>query len=125
MDEHTRQVAERELDQLRQELTDLYETALVSIDAVGDPMAAFEVATAWQTTVRDLHEQQANKASRLRAQQAARIRNAEALSLAGLADRIGVSKARADQLVNLAKGRHGVAPQTAAEQAKEPEEATP
>jgi DNA-binding transcriptional regulator YiaG len=110
MDEHTRQVAQRELDQLRQELDDLYATALASIEAIGDPMAAFEVATAWQQTIQTIHERQANQAARLRGRQATRIRNAEALSLASLADRIGVSKARADQLVRAAK---------------EPEEATP
>jgi DNA-binding transcriptional regulator YiaG len=101
--DHTRGIAEQELQQLHQELVDLYATALASIESVGDPQAAFEVATAWQQTVRTLHEQQAMKASRLRARQAVRIREAEALSLAGLADRIGVSKARADQLVNAAK----------------------
>jgi hypothetical protein len=108
--DHTRAIAEQELHQLHAELVDLYATALASIESVSDPQAAFEVASAWQNQVRALHEQQAMKASRLRARQAVRIREAEALSLAGLADRIGVSKARADQLVNAAK---------------EPEEATP
>jgi DNA-binding transcriptional regulator YiaG len=110
MDAHTRAAAEAELDQLHQELADLYATALHSIESIDDPLAAFQVASAWQTTIRDLHDLEERRGSALRARQAVRIREAEALSLAKLADRIGVSRSRAEQLVNAAK---------------EPEEATP
>ena len=46
---------------------------------------------------------EAPEASELRTQAAARIWQAEELSLAALAERIGVSKARADQLIRAAR----------------------
>jgi hypothetical protein len=108
----------RTLEQMREGLSGFYAAIAAGIDRLGetDPQAAFEFASEHQAALRALHGQEEARASRLRARQAARIREREALSLAGLADRIGVSKSRAEQLVNLAK------PQV---QAKEPEEATP
>jgi DNA-binding transcriptional regulator YiaG len=96
---------QRTLHQMRQGLAAFYAQIAETIDRLGerDPGAAFTLASQHQAALRDLHDQEENRASRLRARQAARIRDKEALSLAGLADRIGVSKSRADQLVNLAK----------------------
>jgi hypothetical protein len=67
----------------------------------GDSQAqhAFESATALADTLRQLAENAAN----LRAHTAARIAAEEKLSLSVLASRIGVSKARADQLIKSAK----------------------
>lgn len=67
----------------------------------GDSQAqhAFESATALADTLRQLAENAAN----LRARTAARIATEEKLSLSVLATRIGVSKARADQLIKSAK----------------------
>lgn len=67
----------------------------------GDPQAqhAFDSATALADTLRQLAENAAN----LRARTAARIATEEKLSLSVLATRIGVSKARADQLIKSAK----------------------
>jgi DNA-binding transcriptional regulator YiaG len=108
----------RTLEQMREGLAAFYAQVAATIDRLGesDPQAAFTLATAHQLALRDLHDQEETRASRLRARQAMRIREREALSLAGLADRIGVSKSRAEQLVNLARPP---AP------APEPEEATP
>ena len=67
----------------------------------GDSQAqhAFDSATALADTLRQLAENAAN----LRARTAARIATEEKLSLSVLATRIGVSKARADQLIKSAK----------------------
>ena len=97
----------RSLVGMRAGLAAFYTQVAATIDQLGesDPQAAFTLASEHQDALRSLHDQEENRASRLRARQAARIRDKEALSLAGLADRIGVSKSRADQLVNLAKQR--------------------
>jgi hypothetical protein len=91
--------------QVREGIAGFFASIAEEIDHLGesDPQAAFDLATEHQQALRALHGQEEARASRLRARQAARIRDKEALSLAGLADRIGVSKSRADQLVNLAK----------------------
>ena len=67
----------------------------------GDSQAqhAFESATALADTLRQLAE----NAASLRAQTAVRIATEEKLSLSVLATRIGVSKARAEQLVKSVK----------------------
>jgi hypothetical protein len=80
-------------------LRDAYEEAAVAIH--GDPQAqhAFESATALADTLRQLAE----NAASLRARTAVRIATEEKLSLSVLAARIGVSKARADQLIKSAK----------------------
>lgn len=97
--------AQQALAHARAALAAAYDLAATTIDRVGvdDPHAAFQLASEYQESLARLHAQQAAGVSWLRARQAKRLREREALSLAGLADRIGVSKARADQLVQLAK----------------------
>src|SRR5215211_6387960 len=80
-------------------LTTAYQEAVATINAIPDPQRAFEYATQLANALRDTYQQ----ASELRTQAAARIWEAEELSLAALAERIGVSKARADQLIRAAR----------------------
>ena len=84
-------------------LSRAYEEAARAIRAIPEPQRAFAFATRLAKEMRDAHEQ----ASELRSEQVARIWEAEELSLAKLAQRIGVSKARADQLIRAAKGGKG------------------
>jgi DNA-binding transcriptional regulator YiaG len=109
--------AEQHLANLRAGLVAFYEQAAATIEGIEDPQVAFEVATHHQAEVRALHEREWARASQVRAQQVVRIREAEKLSLAKLADLVGLSKSRVAQLVDQAD--------QLAEQAKEPEEATP
>ncbi|WP_406319130.1 hypothetical protein OHA77_17650 [Streptosporangium sp. NBC_01639] len=76
-----------------------FEAAVGIVRKIGDPNQAFQQATELGEILRKLYEASAD----LRAEQAARIFETERMSLAGLADRIGVSKARAAQLVKTAK----------------------
>src|SRR5215216_1652054 len=80
-------------------LTTAYREAVATINAIPNPQRAFEYATQLANALRDTYQQ----ASELRTQAAARIWQAEELSLAALAERIGVSKARADQLIRAAR----------------------
>jgi DNA-binding transcriptional regulator YiaG len=93
---------EREVGALLDRLDRLYEEAAVAIDAITDPAEAFTYATGLADQARDFHNQVAGKLRKLRGRQAVRIRQAEDLSLQGLASRISVSKARADQLIRAA-----------------------
>lgn len=90
---------ERDLDAAIQALTTAYAEVLAQIDEMPDLQQAFEHATALAEQVRQMAEQ----ASDLRAQIVRRIWDAEKLSLAALAKRVGVSKARAGQFVQAAK----------------------
>ncbi|GIG03252.1 hypothetical protein Cci01nite_83450 [Catellatospora citrea] len=80
-------------------MTRAYEAAVAAISAEPDPQRGFEQATEVAAELRRL----ADLGADLRAQSVAKIWKAEELSLAGLAERIGVSKARADQLLKSAK----------------------
>ena len=80
-------------------LHDAHEQAVAAIHEDSQAQHAFESATALADTLRQLAENAAN----LRARTAARIAAEEKLSLSVLAARIGVSKARADQLIKSAK----------------------
>lgn len=77
---------------------DAYGEAVSAVGQIPDRQRAFEAAT----TLRDELDRLVGEAATVRARMAHRIWEAEELSLAQLADRIGVSKARADQLVRLA-----------------------
>ena len=80
-------------------LRDAYRRAAAMIHGDSQAQHAFDSATALADTLRQLAENAAN----LRARTAARIATEEKLSLSVLATRIGVSKARADQLIKSAK----------------------
>jgi hypothetical protein len=80
-------------------LSRVYGEAAAAIEAIPDPQGAFESATKLADTLREVAEAAAD----LRARTVARIWEEEKVSLAALAERIGVSKARAGQLVQSAK----------------------
>lgn len=67
------------------------------------PEIAFVMASDLTALIADAHRKAAGIAADLRARSAGRIWDTEKLSLAALADRIGVSKARADQLIRSIK----------------------
>lgn len=75
-----------------------YEALAGRIRAWPDPEEAFTLAT----QLADAERRRADVAARLRAECAARIAEAEKMSLASLANRIGVSRARASQLLQAA-----------------------
>jgi hypothetical protein len=80
-------------------LRDAYGQAVTVIHEDPQAQHAFDSATALADTLRQL----ADSAASLRARTAARIATEEKLSLSVLAARIGVSKARADQLIKSVK----------------------
>jgi hypothetical protein len=75
-----------------------YKLAEKAVEEEADAHQAFELATAVTEAARQITIQ----LGQLRALQAARIRDQESLSLAGLADRIRVSKTRAVQILEIA-----------------------
>jgi hypothetical protein len=79
------------------------EQAELAVAGAADAHEAFRIATKLAEGFREVAEQ----VSDLRGVAAARIRDQEALSLRGLASRIGVSPARAEQLVNRGKQKAG------------------
>jgi hypothetical protein len=76
-----------------------HEQATALITAVEDADEAFRLATELRDTVDLL----VGKAAGLRATMARRIYEREQLSLSGLAQRLGVSKSRADQFLQTAR----------------------
>jgi hypothetical protein len=91
--------ADREVAAALDALALAYDKAASAIETAPDTHRAFERATQLAETLRDAAE----SAAELRARVAANIWETEALSLAQLAKRIGVSKARAAQLVRTAR----------------------
>src|SRR4051812_38607066 len=88
-------------DQLRKAhaaMRQAYDDAAQIIDSIPDPQQAFDHATQLREEIDDL----VGRAAELRALMVKRIWENEQLSLAGLANRIGVSKSRADQLIQTA-----------------------
>lgn len=83
------------LDAIRSGVND----AARAVRAMPEPTAAFRAATQLGDCLREA----TSETGQLRADMAARIWRTEELSLAGLADRIGVSKARADQFIRASK----------------------
>lgn len=81
------------------QLDEINTQAVEAIKAAPATTQTFTAATELADHLRRLGEAGAD----LRSHVAGRIWSAERLSLAGLADRIGVSKARADQLIRNAK----------------------
>jgi hypothetical protein len=84
-------------------LRDAYGAGARAVERVPDPGRAAELAAG---LVRAAEEAVAG-AAQLRARMARRLLEEEGLSLAQLATRLGVSKARADQLVRAARRRDG------------------
>jgi len=80
-------------------LTSDYKAAVAAIESMSDTQEAVQSATELVQALRTAYD----GATKLRNQLALRIFETEALSLARLADRISVSKARADQIVRAAK----------------------
>ena len=75
------------------------EATLDSIAALGDPQDRLEAYSRLAEELRAVSD----RAARHRGEEVLRIKDAEALSLAALAGRVGISKARADQLVRAAR----------------------
>lgn len=80
-----------------------YEAARAAIEETFDPQEAFDLAT----TFREQVDKLVGDAAELRALMVERVWESEQLSLAALAKRIGVSKSRADQFIQLAKSSKG------------------
>ncbi len=80
-------------------LRDAYLAAAAAVEATRDPDEAFRHAT----ELREATDRIVGAAAKLRARMAHRIWQAEGMSLAKLAARIGMSKARADQLIRAAR----------------------
>lgn len=77
----------------------VYQHVSVVLASEPDPHAAFALATQFADFLRVL----ADEAAELRAAAVGRIWDSEATSLSGLAQKIGVSKARAAQLMQTAR----------------------
>lgn len=88
-------------DQARTALTQAEAFAAAAVDDTADAHEAFRVATDLARAFR----QASDRIAELRGQAAVRIREQESLTLRSLADRIGVSPARAAQLVKTATAR--------------------
>ena len=78
-----------------EEIREAYRRAAQSVDSAPVGREAFDLAT----TLRDFLDELQGEAAELRGRAARRIWESEELSLASLADRVGVSKARAAQFV--------------------------
>lgn len=76
-----------------------YRDAKAGLHTMPDLGMAYAIATRLADVIREI----ADDAALTRAEMAAQVRDAEELSLAGLAARLGVSKARAGQLLKAAR----------------------
>ncbi|MEO3871313.1 hypothetical protein ABGB18_21070 [Nonomuraea sp. B12E4] len=77
-----------------------FEEACSALQAISDFEEAYRVATELADGLREMAE----TAALARARSAAQLSEAEGLSLAGLATKLSISKARASQLINAARG---------------------
>lgn len=82
-------------------LVKAYEAAIVDIRATSDPQQALERTTELVETLRQL----TIKSAEVRLENVGRIWEAEKLSLAALARRVGVSKSRADEMIESWKAK--------------------
>jgi DNA-binding transcriptional regulator YiaG len=97
-------VDENKPPELRQALDAVEDARTLAVNTVADAKTsqqALQIATELINAFRDASDE----IGTLRAENAVRIRDEESLSLAALANRMGVSKARADQIVKLAQGK--------------------
>jgi hypothetical protein len=83
-----------------------FDTAITSIESSADGRSAFHAAT----QLAELMAQLAERAAKLRAVMVVRVADEEKLSLAPLAERLSMSKARAAQLVRTGRAQ-GISPQ--------------
>lgn len=90
------------LAEARESLTSARRAAETAIGRAESQEVAFAVASELATAYREV----ADEMTGYRVREAARLRDAEGLSLAGLAKRLGISKARAEQLINAAKAQN-------------------
>ena len=95
----TQDDAEQRLSAALTDVHQAYKRAAEALGQIPDPHRAFHVATALATALRELADDAADQ----RALTVERIWHHEATSLAGLAQRIGVSKARAGQFMKSAR----------------------
>ena len=79
------------------------DAALAAIRRATDPQAKLEAAGKLVDGLRA----RSDEAARIRHAEAARIYEEESLSLAQLANRVGISKARADQVIRAERNRKG------------------
>jgi hypothetical protein len=91
--------AARELRQVVRALVRNYDRATAAVLALADPQTRYDSASEVRELLRKMHDAFAD----IRTDAAAAIWESEKLSLAGLAQRIGVSKSRADEIVRAAK----------------------
>lgn len=80
---------------------DAARAAIRDIRALPDPQSRIEAAGRLADGLRVAFEE----AARIRHEEAVRIYETESLSLAQLANRVGISKARADQIINTDRKR--------------------
>jgi hypothetical protein len=81
-------------------LRQAHREAVAAVEAVADPEAAFR----WATELVALTDTLVGASATARARAAHRIWEAEKLTISKLANRIGVSKSRADQFLSAARG---------------------
>ena len=83
------------------QLEDVRQRLVQAIDAIDDPQTAFDAASEVREILRKTHDEIAE----LRTRAVGEIWERDKLSLSKLADRIGVSKARADEIIRTVKRR--------------------
>ena len=89
------------LENTIQAIRSAYEAQAAVIRAIANPQDAYELATRLRTELDPL----LTEAGQLRAQMVRRVWESEPMSLSALGRRIGVSKARADQLIRAAQAK--------------------
>lgn len=87
-----------DIDGLLADMRHAYARAVALVRAMPEPGKAFDAATRLTAALREL----ADSAAGLRGESITAIWQAEELSLAALAKRVGVSKSRANQLIQAA-----------------------
>lgn len=88
-----------DVEQAIRTAVDAARAAIRDIRALPDPQSRIEAAGRLADSLRAAFEE----AARIRHEDAVRIYEAESLSLAQLASRVGISKARADQIIKAAR----------------------
>ncbi|MDF5751943.1 hypothetical protein [Spongiactinospora sp. TRM90649] len=87
------------VDNVFQLISRAFDDAVAAVRMIPEPRRAFDDATHLAEKVRGM----ADTAAQVRAEAAARVHRAEGLSVGKLAQRLGISKARAEQLLRMAR----------------------